>query len=201
MISSSSPHVRCTPMGRTCGEPNEVELTAIDVELNGSRRVPRDGRVRRFVVTVGCELRLRVRRTLQREPATDREPHVNPGRKPPSNAIPSNRPRGTRLQKPGRKLPCNGEPATDCEPHVKPRPEATIQCSTQQQKASSRPRATCKTQAGSHPVTQSPATDCGRHVPMSSVSDSLEAKERRWLKLAFMLLHPGVAFSCAAKRR
>ena len=26
-------------MGRTCGEPNEIELTAIGVELNGSRGV------------------------------------------------------------------------------------------------------------------------------------------------------------------
>ena len=28
LISSGSPHVRCTPMGRTCGEPNEIELPA-----------------------------------------------------------------------------------------------------------------------------------------------------------------------------
>ena len=28
LISSGSPHVRCTPMGHTCGEPNEIELTA-----------------------------------------------------------------------------------------------------------------------------------------------------------------------------
>ena len=27
-------------MGCTCGEPDEIELTAIGVELNGSRRVP-----------------------------------------------------------------------------------------------------------------------------------------------------------------
>ena len=32
-----SPHVR--PMGRTRGEPNEIELTPIGVKLNGSRRV------------------------------------------------------------------------------------------------------------------------------------------------------------------
>ena len=36
LISFGSPHVRCTPMGRTCGEPNEIELTAIRVILNGS---------------------------------------------------------------------------------------------------------------------------------------------------------------------
>ena len=24
-ISSGSPHVRCTPMGRTCGEPDEIK--------------------------------------------------------------------------------------------------------------------------------------------------------------------------------
>ena len=35
MISSGSPHVR--PMGRTCGEPDEIELTAMGVKLNGSR--------------------------------------------------------------------------------------------------------------------------------------------------------------------
>ena len=35
MISSSSPHVR--PMGRTCGEPDEIELTAMGVKLNGLR--------------------------------------------------------------------------------------------------------------------------------------------------------------------
>ena len=38
LISLGSPHVR--PMGRTCGEPNEIELTPIGVKLNGSRRVP-----------------------------------------------------------------------------------------------------------------------------------------------------------------
>ena len=27
MIPLGSPHVRCTPMGHTCGEPNEIELT------------------------------------------------------------------------------------------------------------------------------------------------------------------------------
>ena len=27
-------------MGRTCGEPDEIELTPMGVELNGSRRVP-----------------------------------------------------------------------------------------------------------------------------------------------------------------
>ena len=34
LISSGSPHVR--PMGRTCGEPDEIGLTAMGVELNGS---------------------------------------------------------------------------------------------------------------------------------------------------------------------
>ena len=36
LISLGSPHVR--PMGRTCGEPIEIELTAIGVELNGCPR-------------------------------------------------------------------------------------------------------------------------------------------------------------------
>ena len=41
MISCGSPHVR--PMGRTCGEPDEIELTAMGVKLNGSRcRLPAD---------------------------------------------------------------------------------------------------------------------------------------------------------------
>ena len=39
LISSGSPHVR--PMGRTCGEPDEIGLTAMGVELNGSRRCTR----------------------------------------------------------------------------------------------------------------------------------------------------------------
>ena len=38
LISVGSPHVR--PMGRTCGEPTEIELTPIGVELNGSGRAP-----------------------------------------------------------------------------------------------------------------------------------------------------------------
>ena len=38
-MSPGSPHVRCTPTGRTCGEPDEIELTHIGVKLNGSRRV------------------------------------------------------------------------------------------------------------------------------------------------------------------
>ena len=38
LISLGSPHVR--PMGRTCGKPNEIELTPIGVKLNGSRRAP-----------------------------------------------------------------------------------------------------------------------------------------------------------------
>ena len=29
LISPGSPHVRCTPMGRTCGEPDKIELTAM----------------------------------------------------------------------------------------------------------------------------------------------------------------------------
>ena len=32
LISLGSPHVR--PVGRTCGEPNEIELTPIGVKLN-----------------------------------------------------------------------------------------------------------------------------------------------------------------------
>ena len=40
MVSSGSPHVRCTPMGRTRGEPDEIELAAMGVELYGLRRVP-----------------------------------------------------------------------------------------------------------------------------------------------------------------
>ena len=51
LISSGSPHVR--PMGRTCGEPDEIELTAMGVELNGSRQVQRGRR--------GREARRRVR--------------------------------------------------------------------------------------------------------------------------------------------
>ena len=46
LISPGSPHVRCTPMGRTCGEPDEIELTAIGVDLHGSRRVPEGDRRR-----------------------------------------------------------------------------------------------------------------------------------------------------------
>ena len=30
-------------MGRTCGEPNEIELTAVGVKLNGSGRVQHAG--------------------------------------------------------------------------------------------------------------------------------------------------------------
>ena len=36
MVSSGSPHVRCTAMGRACGGPDEIELTAMGVELNVS---------------------------------------------------------------------------------------------------------------------------------------------------------------------
>ena len=39
LISLGSPHVRCTPMGRTCGEPNEIGLAPIRVNLNGPRGV------------------------------------------------------------------------------------------------------------------------------------------------------------------
>ena len=42
-LGGQAPHVRCTPMGRTCGEPNEIELTAIVVKLNGSRCRPATG--------------------------------------------------------------------------------------------------------------------------------------------------------------
>ena len=38
-LGGQAPHVRCTPMGRTCGEPNEIELTAIGVILDGPGRV------------------------------------------------------------------------------------------------------------------------------------------------------------------
>ena len=40
LISSGgqAPHV--CPMGRTCGEPDEIGLTPVGVKLNGSRRVP-----------------------------------------------------------------------------------------------------------------------------------------------------------------
>ena len=37
-LGGQAPHIR--PMGRTCGEPNEIELNPIGVELNGPRRVP-----------------------------------------------------------------------------------------------------------------------------------------------------------------
>ena len=43
MISSGSPHVLRAHVGRTCGEPDEIGLTAIGVKLNGSR----EGGVRR----------------------------------------------------------------------------------------------------------------------------------------------------------
>ena len=36
-VGGQAPHVR--PMGRSCGEPNEIELTPIGVKLNGSRGV------------------------------------------------------------------------------------------------------------------------------------------------------------------
>ena len=36
LISLVSPHVR--PVGRTCGEPNEIELTTIQLQLNGLNR-------------------------------------------------------------------------------------------------------------------------------------------------------------------
>ena len=38
LISFGSPHVR--PMGRTCGEQSEIELTSIGVKSDGSWRVP-----------------------------------------------------------------------------------------------------------------------------------------------------------------
>ena len=46
LISSGSPHVLRAHMGvhRTCGEPNEIELTAIGVALNGSGGVPSKNR-------------------------------------------------------------------------------------------------------------------------------------------------------------
>ena len=40
MISLGSPHVLRAHMRRTCGGSNEIELTAIGVELNGSRHAP-----------------------------------------------------------------------------------------------------------------------------------------------------------------
>ena len=47
-ISLDPPHVH--PVGRTCGEPTEIELTPVGVELSGTRRVPcrrRQGRRQR----------------------------------------------------------------------------------------------------------------------------------------------------------
>jgi len=38
LISSGSPHAR--PMGHACGEPDEIGLTPVGVELNGSGRGP-----------------------------------------------------------------------------------------------------------------------------------------------------------------
>ena len=35
MISPGSPHVLRAHTGRKCGEPDEIELAAIGVELNG----------------------------------------------------------------------------------------------------------------------------------------------------------------------
>ena len=39
LISLGSPHVLRAHMGRTCGEPNEIELTAVGVKLNGTGQV------------------------------------------------------------------------------------------------------------------------------------------------------------------
>ena len=39
-LGGQAPHVRCTPMGRTCGGPDDTELTPIGVELNGPLLVP-----------------------------------------------------------------------------------------------------------------------------------------------------------------
>ena len=39
MITPGSPHVGCTPMGHTCGRPNEIDLAAIRVKSNASRHV------------------------------------------------------------------------------------------------------------------------------------------------------------------
>ena len=36
-LGGQAPHVRRTPMGRTCGEPNEIELTPIGVEFDACR--------------------------------------------------------------------------------------------------------------------------------------------------------------------
>ena len=47
LISFGSPRVRCTPVGRTCGEPHEIELAPIRVELNGPQCVP-------LVLAGGC---------------------------------------------------------------------------------------------------------------------------------------------------
>ena len=35
LIPSGSPHVRCTPMERTRGEPDDIGLTPMGVKLNG----------------------------------------------------------------------------------------------------------------------------------------------------------------------
>ena len=40
-LGGQAPHVRCTPMVRTRGEPSEIELTPIGAALNGSGRVHR----------------------------------------------------------------------------------------------------------------------------------------------------------------
>ena len=44
-LGGQAPHARCTPMGRTCGEPDEIGLAAMGVELNGSGRVHRIKRI------------------------------------------------------------------------------------------------------------------------------------------------------------
>ena len=44
LISPGSPHVRPMGVHRTCGGPNEIELTPTGVKLNGSRLVPGLGR-------------------------------------------------------------------------------------------------------------------------------------------------------------
>ena len=59
LISSGSPHVR--PTGRTCGEPDEIELTAMGVELNvpccRCRRLLQPGELGRVRVRQGGQRR------------------------------------------------------------------------------------------------------------------------------------------------
>jgi hypothetical protein len=58
LISLGSPHVLRTHMVRTCGEPNDIELTPIRVELHGWACVRAVGRLREWAPVDAVELRV-----------------------------------------------------------------------------------------------------------------------------------------------